>query len=344
MPLPPHVLPLQLGLLASPADPFFSPQDAQAGPEDAGEPPLDPARFGPLPGRVQRFELANGWRFLVLPRPEAPVVSFETYVPVGSADETAGATGLAHFFEHLAFKGSDRIGTIDAEAEERALERVDALASRLAQLRSKAASESELREAQEAFNRARTEAGAFVREGEFSALLEQAGGARTLNATTSVDETRYVVSLPRNHVETWCWLESERFLRPVLREFYTEREAVLEERRARIDEAPFGRLLEVLGREAFGLGPYGHPALGAAGDVLTLTRPQAENFFRVHYSPERMVTAIVGDVDPDQLLPMLERYFGRVPRHSPAVARASEAAYHDPLSSRPENRAAKRAA
>jgi predicted Zn-dependent peptidase len=267
---------------------------------------------GALESEIVLHRLENGWTFLILPRHEAPVVSFETYIGVGSADEPAGMSGIAHMFEHMAFKGSDRVGSRDWPAEREALAEVDELYEAL-QLAERSGDESALRAAREAFADAQERAASFVVPEEFSRLLEEAGGSSTLNASTSSDETRYVVSLPKNQLELWCWLEAERFTRPVLREFYREREAVLEERRMRVDSSPFGVLLEELRMAAFRAHPYRVPTIGFPSDIAAYDRDRAQAFFDEHYGARSLTTAIVGDVDPEALIPMLERYFSGVP-------------------------------
>ena len=156
-------------------------------------------------------------------------------------------------------------------------------------------------------------ANALIRREEFSKLIERAGGAGSLNAVTSADDCRFVVSLPSNQTELWCWLESERFQRPILREFYLERDAVLEERNMRVDSSPFGTVLEELAASAFRVHPYGRPVIGSRADIERYDRESARAFFGAKWAPAHCTTAIVGDVDPEVLIPMLERYFGRIP-------------------------------
>jgi len=296
-----RITPLRLALLLA----CILPTLALAIPSSAQEP-------SKLEDQVVVHRLANGWTFLILPRDSAPVVSFETYIGVGSADEPAGMSGIAHMFEHMAFKGSDRIGTRDWEAEREALAEVDELYAAL-QAAQKSGEESALRAASEAFAAAQERAAALVVPEEFSRLLEEAGGSMTLNASTSSDATRYVVSLPKNQVELWCWLEAERFTRPILREFYREREAVLEERRMRVDSSPFGVLLEELRMAAFRSHPYRVPTIGYPSDIAAYDRDRAQAFFDAHYGARSLTTAIVGDVDPEVLIPLLDRYFASVP-------------------------------
>lgn len=261
---------------------------------------------------VTTHKLDNGWTFLIVPRHSAPVVSFHTYIDVGAIFESDGATGMAHMFEHMAFKGSDRIGTTNWPEEKQTLDELEA--AYLQQLAARAAGDEQTAQAARvSFENAQARAKGFVKSEAFSRILGEAGGSGSLNASTSAEETRYVVSLPSNRVELWAWMERERFARPVLREFYKERDAVLEERRMRVESSPFGALLEALYATAFTKHPYRRPVIGYAEDLKRYTRTEAEAFYKKNYGVRRFVTAIVGDVDPDSLIPLLERYFGDLP-------------------------------
>lgn len=299
------MLPLVLGLI-------LALQQDSAQPSLATNVALDERLKVEFPevSRVIEHELENGWRFLLLPREGAPVVSFETYVAVGSIDERPGGTGLAHLFEHMAFKGSDRVGTRDWPKEKAALEEVERVRAELAVLE-KGNDAAALEVAREALRAAQEHAASLVEREEFSRILEEAGGGNSLNASTSADETRFVVSLPSNQLELWCWMERERFERPVLRELYSEREAILEERRLRIESNPFGSLLEALQLTAFQTHPYRHPIIGFREDIEAFTAPQAREFFQEYYGTRNRITAIIGDFEPEKLIPMLERICGK---------------------------------
>jgi len=276
------------------------------------------AQEGSLEERVLERTLDNGWRFLLLPRTDAPVVSFETYVAVGSAQDPEGMAGLAHQIQNMLFKGSDRVGTRDWSAEEPALESLDQSFQELHKAR--ASEDPQLIAAAEArFEAARNSAAAFVVSDEYGRLLEEAGGGPTLNAYTTADETRFVVSLPSNQIELWCWMESERFSRPVFREFYVERDALLADRRSRVENDPAGRLAEALLLTAYGDHPLARPTIGSEDEIRSFTRPAALKFFHRYYVPANMRTAIVGDFDPAEMLSLIERYFGGLPtRRAPA--------------------------
>ena len=119
--------------------------------------------------------------------------------------------------------------------------------------------------------------------------------------------------MPVNRLELWAYLESERFLHPVLREFYKERDVVIEERRMRIDSRPVGRLIEQFTEAAFAAHPYHRPSIGWISDLNSFSATDAQKFFDKYYVPANMVVAVVGDVKADQAMPLLEKYFGRLP-------------------------------
>ena len=265
--------------------------------------------------RVTVKKLENGLTLIVCRRPEAPVFSFFTLVDAGSAQDPMRATGLAHMFEHMAFKGTDKIGTTDYAAEKPALEKVEtAYADYIAERdKSVGRDEAKLKQLEQAWKDARAAADKFVVSNQFGKIVEQNGG-EDMNANTAYDETAYHYSMPENRLELWAYLESERFLHPVLREFYKERDVVIEERRMRTDSSPFGRLLEQFTEEAFAAHPYHRPTVGWMSDLNTFSATEAQKFFDKYYVPSNMTVAVVGDVSADQAMPMLEKYFGRLPK------------------------------
>ena len=264
--------------------------------------------------RVHEFTLDNGLKFLVLERHQAPVVSFHTYANVGSVDEVKGITGMAHVFEHMAFKGSKTVGTLDYAGELQGLERVDEAFLALKKERSQGneADPERLVELQQRLEEAQEKASQFMVHDEFEEAFIRAGSVG-LNASTSSDATRYVVNLPSNKVELWMALESDRFLNPVLREFYKEKDVVKEERRMRTESRPRGRLMEEFLAVAFKAHPYGEPTIGHMSDVETMTRSEAKAFFQKYYVPSNFTMAIVGDVDLEEIRSLAETYFGRIP-------------------------------
>lgn len=261
--------------------------------------------------RITEFRLDNGMKFIVLENPEAPVVSFVTYADVGGANEPDGKTGIAHFLEHLAFKGTKDIGTTNYAAESQLLERLDKLSAKMKAAKAAGKKEEAAKLAKE-FANTEAEAAKFVKQNEFGQIVEKAGG-ENLNAQTSADATIYFYSFPSNKLELWMSLESERFLEPVFREFYKEQQVILEERRLRTDNSPIGRMVEAFLDTAFTEHPYKRPVIGYDADIRNLTREDVQEFFKTYYSPNNLTVAIVGDVDPAQVKAWAKEYFGRFP-------------------------------
>jgi predicted Zn-dependent peptidase len=156
----------------------------------------------------------------------------------------------------------------------------------------------------------------YAVDNEFDALYT-AAGAQNTNAFTSPDATAYILSLPSNRLELWLYLESERLRHPILRQFYTEVQNIMEERRLRTDADPAGKLEENFLAAAFDAHWYGYPILGWPSDIESITRTEAEEWFRVYYAPNRMTLAIVGDVDAEEVHRRVGEYFGDIPAQEP---------------------------
>ncbi|HWY22536.1 MAG TPA: pitrilysin family protein [Candidatus Acidoferrum sp.] len=263
--------------------------------------------------RITLKTLDNGLTVIVCERPEAPVFTFFTHVDVGSDREVPGITGLAHMFEHMAFKGTDKIGTNDYANEKGALDKVEQAYQAYDQERRREVGKDDkkLAELEKAWKDAMTAAQKYVIENQFGELVEQNGGTN-LNAFTDTEETGYFYSLPSNQVELWAYLESERFLHPVLREFYKERDVVHEERRLG-ESDPFSRLFEQFTAAAYVAHPYGQPVVGWPSDLESFSMTDARAYYRKYYVPSNMVVTLVGDVKASEVMPMIETYFGRLP-------------------------------
>lgn len=314
------VLLLLLGLGVMPAAAWarIALKPSAAVPANSVQPSLDR-----VAKRVTEFRLDNGLKFVVLERHEAPVVSFLTYADVGGANEPEGKTGVAHFLEHLAFKGTTQIGTRDYQVEQRLLNRLDQL---FAQIQAaKAAGESaKAATLQAEFATIESQAASYVKQNELGQIVEQAGGVG-LNANTSTDATRYFYSFPANKLELWMSLESERFLEPVYREFYKEKKVILEERRLRTENSPIGQMIEAFLAKAYTVHPYRRPVIGYAKDIQNLTRQDVQKFFETYYVPNNLAIAVVGDIDPAEVKRLAEIYFGRYPaKPVPALVTAVE--------------------
>ncbi|HUA82885.1 MAG TPA: pitrilysin family protein [Bryobacteraceae bacterium] len=265
--------------------------------------------------KVTEFTLPNGLHFILIERHQAPVVSFHTYVNVGSVDDPSGETGIAHMFEHMAFKGTPSIGTKNWPEEKKAMDAVETVYDQLDQERRKgfrsdpkkiAALEAEVKQAI-------AKADSYVDENAYDRIVESNGGVG-MNASTSEDSTDYFYSFPSNRIELWFLLESSRFLHPVFREFYKERDVVREERRMRVESSPQGKLVEALLATAFEAHPYRNMPGGWASDIDNFRRTEAEAFYKIYYTPNNITIAIAGDVNPVEAKRMAEKYFGRLPR------------------------------
>lgn len=264
---------------------------------------------------VVEHELANGMRFLILPREGAPTVSFVARYDVGSVNEALGHTGIAHLLEHLLFKGTTTVGTRDVEAERALFAVMDAVDDSLRQERARRPTPDSARIAalEARLDALEDSARAFVVSNEFDRILTRYG-ARNLNATTDVEATTYYVQLPSNRAKLWFALEADRMRNPVFREFYTERDVVAEERRMRIETDPGGLLYTSLLAAAYRVHPYGVPVIGHMSDILNLNRRQVEAYYRDYYGPNNAVVAIVGDIEVDSIVAWADAYFGPIPR------------------------------
>lgn len=258
--------------------------------------------------------LPNGLTLIVCERPEAPVFSFYTLVDAGSADDPQGASGLAHMFEHMAFKGTEQIGTTNYPAEKLALAKVEiAYAAYDAEYRKRVGQDAaKLAALKQVFDDAQAAAQKFVIPNQFAELAEQ-NGTVGMNASTAEDSTQYFWSMPSNRLELWAYMESGRIAHPVEREFYKERDVVQEERRMRIDSAPIGAMVEQFLATAYVAHPYGRSGVGWESEIGQVTATEAEAFHKKYYVPANIVVAVVGDLKAADAMPMLTKYFGAIP-------------------------------
>jgi predicted Zn-dependent peptidase len=283
---------------------------------------LHASSFG-LADRVMEQKLANGLTVLMVERHQTPVVSINMTFGVGGVNEQVGHTGLAHLYEHMAFKGTRTVGTKDYEKERPILEEWFRVGTALEQRQRELARKSQERPAssedraaieklQKRFAELQDQAGQFVAGNEMALLYQRHGGVG-LNAATGKDLTRYMINLPANRLPLWAALEADRMAHPVLREFYKERGVVMEERRLRNDDSPSGLLYETFTSAAFRAHPYGIPTIGWESDILSLTPADTEAFFKTYYGPGNATIAIVGDINPKDVMTLIEHTFGTIP-------------------------------
>lgn len=258
--------------------------------------------------------LKNGLTVVLCERPEAPVFSFLTIVDAGAVQDPQGQAGMAHMFEHEAFKGTDRIGTTNYAKEKIALEKVErAWTAYDHEDRKELGRDTKKVAALKAeFDKAVEDANQYVIKNRFGEIIDREGGVN-MNAGTSMDSTQYFYSMPVNRFEVWAYLESSRFRNPVLREFYKERDVVHEERRLRTDSNPIGKLIEQFTAAAYTAHPYHRSGVGWSTEIDHLTATEAAKFYHAYYVPSNAVIALVGALKPQQVFPIVEKYFGTIP-------------------------------
>jgi len=263
--------------------------------------------------KIHEYTLDNGLRVIILEDHSSPVASFATYADVGSANEVVGATGLAHILEHMAFKGTPKFGTFDYEKEKPLLEKMDAIYAELSIEKKKFnPDKAKIEKLEKEFKDVQDEHSKIVDQDGFSKILETEGG-EGLNAGTSADSTVYIISLPSNKAELWAMMESLRFKDPIFREFYKERDVIIEERRLRTESNPIGRLVEEFLGMAYKAHPYGVPTVGHMSDLQQMTIKELKDFFSNYYVASNLTVAIAGDVDPDTMISYIRKYWGDMP-------------------------------
>jgi len=293
--------------------------------------PLAPLAAQDLP--VTERTLANGLRVLLVERHEEPTIACGWVARVGSADERPGVTGIAHLFEHMMFKGTRTIGTRDAkrDGELNALQdgivvelrkEQDLLRERLRRgeiqdINDPRARTPRHQELRDALDKLIAEQRTLIVKDELAKVYSQAG-ATGLNANTTQDRTFYHIDVPANKLELWAWLEADRLRDAVFREFYSERDVVLEERRLRTDATPTGKFQEAFDAMIWQASPYSWPVIGWPSDITTVTRDQADYFFATYYAPNNLTAILVGDFQTGEALATLERYFGGLPANPKA--------------------------
>lgn len=281
------------------------------------------------------FTLDNGMKFLLLPRDEQPnVITAGWVTPAGSTSERPGITGISHMLEHLLFKGSDRIGTSDAEQDRGFRERLTAIRERMRALTlgtqyprfyrgeidnpwAPEHDTPELRELRSEMTALQDSQREITVQNEFDKIYT-GNGASGMNAGTANDFTIYYINLPSNKLELWAWMESDRLTNPSFRELDAERFVVIEERRQRLEATPTGILDERFDSMFWVASPYNWPVIGWMSDLMAYTEQEIVEYFETHYQPANLTGVIVGDFDPDNARQLVESYFGRLENKRPA--------------------------
>lgn len=269
-----------------------------------------------LAERVHEASLDNGLKVLMVQRPGSPTLAAYITIGVGAVNEDSRTRGVAHLLEHMLFKGTETLGTTDYAAEKPLLDQIAAVGGAIDAEKHDPAKSAEVAQLRQQLQQLQQQHKKYVVKDEFSSIYAANGGVG-YNAFTSKDLTTYLISLPNNKLELWALIESDRMKHAVLREFYTERDVIQEERRRSYESNPRGMLYETLIANAFTVHPYRDPVIGWHSDIENLTLAETRKFHDAYYAPINSVITLVGDFDPDQALALIKRYFGDIPPGKP---------------------------
>ncbi|MFQ5766401.1 MAG: M16 family metallopeptidase [Acidobacteriota bacterium] len=275
---------------------------------------------------VDTFKLENGMTFLLVRKPEMSTVSAAWVAHVGSSNERPGITGISHLFEHMMFKGTRTVGTTDIDRDLQIIQEQETLQDQIRRIlvtqRRRArlgeiddpfdpdVRPDDLIDLEHRFEKLVEEQRSIMKKDEFDKIYTEAGGSG-MNAFTTQDMTGYFITVPANKTELWFWMESDRLLHPVFREFYSERDVVYEERRLRTESSPTGEFDELFEAMFWESHPYSWPVVGWPSDLEVITKRQADDYFRLYYSPGNITAILVGNLDPQEVRTLARRYFGR---------------------------------
>ncbi len=273
--------------------------------------------------------LDNGMQVLMVERHEAPTIMAAIFARVGSSNETTGITGISHLFEHMMFKGTETIGTKDINRDLQIMAQLDSLRALMREeerimreelrrggiedMHAPEAKTPRYKEIEIVFDSLILEQRQLIIKDQLDELYSKNGGF-FLNAFTSEDMTAYFVRLPKNKIELYMWLESDRFNDPVFREFYSERNVVREERRLGIESTPTGLIEEDFLAMFWKSSSYHWDVIGWPSDVENITREQANRYYATYYAPNNLTMILVGDLVPGEMIGLVKKYFERIPR------------------------------
>ena len=256
--------------------------------------------------QVQEYELGNGMRVWLNVDHSQPKVFGAVVVNAGAVD--CPDTGIAHYFEHILFKGTDELGTVDYAAERVYLDSISMKYDELA----RTADAARRKAIQHDINELNIKASQYAIPNEFNRLITKYGGT-DLNAGTSYDFTFYHNTFSPQFIEQWCELNSHRLIHPVFRLFQSELETVYEEKNMYSDD-PASTMLEQIGSKFLAGTPYAYPVIGSTENLKNPKLSDMEAFYKKYYVASNMGLILAGDIDPETLMPLLQRTFGRLER------------------------------
>ena len=254
---------------------------------------------------VKELTLSNGLTVWLNEDHTQPIVYGAVVVNAGSKD--CPNTGIAHYFEHIMFKGTEEIGTVDYSKEKPWLDSIAACYDQLAMTKDEASRAS----IQKHINELSQKAGDYAIPNEFNNLISLYGGS-SLNAGTSYDFTFYHNMFTPQYMEHWCLLNSDRLINPVFRLFQGELETVYEEKNMNSDDMSTD-MRETIFSNLFGTQPYAYPVIGSTENLKNPKLSEMEAFYKKYYVGSNMGLILCGDIRIDSLMPLLERTFGRIP-------------------------------
>lgn len=258
------------------------------------------------PYKARIYTLSNGMKVYISVYKDAPRVQTLIAVKAGSKNDPANATGLAHYLEHMVFKGSDKFGTKDFAKENVQIQKIE----NLYEVYRNTKDEKQRKVIYHQIDSISGLAAKYAIANEYDKMLS-ALGAQGTNAFTSFDETVYVNDIPNNQIENWLKIEAERFRKPVLRLFHTELEAVYEEKNRTLDsdnDKAWSALMEGL----FQKHSYGtQTTIGTIDHLKNPSMKEINKFYEKNYIPNNMAIIMSGDLDPDKTILEIEKQFGK---------------------------------
>jgi len=264
---------------------------------------------------VKEHVLSNGMKLLLIPKPGVPRVVCHIYFKVGSINERPGITGLAHIHEHMMFKGTKTVGVSDFAKDQAIDQQIDAVMDKIYRekyWRRDGGDKAKLAQWQKEFDDLVKAEKAYIVKDELDNLYANNGGTG-VNASTGGENTGYYVTMPSNKVELQMFIESDRMMNAYFREFYSEKDVIMEERRLS-ENRPGFFFSEQVNAAFYAASGYHWDTVGWMDDLQKVTKADLIEFHNKYYVPNNAVAIYVGDFDPQALAVMAEKYFGRIPR------------------------------
>ncbi len=274
-----------------------------------------PAQEISLSGQVIERTLPNGLKVLMVKRTQAPLIRCILAYRVGSVNERPGITGISHFLEHMMFKGTHVMGVKQGMLEKDVDydRQIDAIVEKIVEEESKLKGRDEARiiamrkQVSDLIAKQRAET---IVSDELWGAYQEAGGTG-INASTGQEMTQYYVTLPSNKIELFLALEADRMVNPVFREFYSERDVIVEERRMS-ENRPGFFFQEQLMATFYAASPYSWQVLGWMSDVSRISKQEMIEYHRQFYRPDNATLVMAGDIDVDKVMALVTKHFGPI--------------------------------